>query len=412
MIGNQNKSQVFVPTRAAGEVALRTFVPSMGGRYKNGRNFDRGVGQHRDVSMLSPYLRLRLVLEQDIVRTAVQEHCAETADKFIQDVIWRGYFKGWLERRPIIWDQYLEGLNSDLSALERDRSLRQRVEVAELGQTGLDCFDSWAEELVETGYLHNHARMWFASIWVFTLGLPWRIGADFFYRHLLDGDAASNTLSWRWVVGLHTRGKTYRAKAENIAQFTAGRFTPSTSDLAAGITGLEATEPDGLPEVRPLRLVTPPQKNLPTALLITDQDCRIEDFDMGALDIRTTATLSTASLRSPRSISKHVMQFESGALADAAQRVGVSPIIMEPTSPDLLIKWATDAGAKQIITPFVTCGPLRNFIDAAVPILAKQGITLCEWQRDWDLAIWPHATAGFFKVKKNIPGILKNFGMT
>ena len=62
MIGNQNKSQVFVPTRAAGEVALRTFVQSMGGRYKNGRNFDRGVGQHRDVSMLSPYLRLRLVL--------------------------------------------------------------------------------------------------------------------------------------------------------------------------------------------------------------------------------------------------------------------------------------------------------------------------------------------------------------
>jgi deoxyribodipyrimidine photo-lyase len=65
------------------------------------------------------------------------------------------------------------------------------------------------QELVETGYLHNHARMWFASIWIFTLRLPWELGADFFLRHLLDGDAASNTLSWRWVAGLHTKGKHY-----------------------------------------------------------------------------------------------------------------------------------------------------------------------------------------------------------
>jgi deoxyribodipyrimidine photo-lyase len=75
------------------------------------------------------------------------------------------------------------------------------------GQTGLDCFDSWASELIETGYLHNNARMWFASIWIFTLG-------------------------WRWVAGLHTRGKPYPADAQNIATFTAGRFAPRASDLA------------------------------------------------------------------------------------------------------------------------------------------------------------------------------------
>ena len=68
--------------------------------------------------------------------------------------------------------------------------------------------------------------MWFASIWVFTLGLPWQLGADLFYRHLIDGDPASNTLSWRWVCGLHTRGKTYLARVSNILNYTDNRFSP------------------------------------------------------------------------------------------------------------------------------------------------------------------------------------------
>jgi len=412
MCSSHTKTRVVIPTSAAGEAALRAFAPRMGKHYKNGRNYDRGTGQHRDVSMLSPYLRCRLVLEQDAVETALQFHGAEVAEKFIQEVIWRGYFKGWMEHRPIIWDQYWEGLIDDLSALECDHDFHRRVEAAESGETGLDYFDNWAKELVETGYLHNHARMWFASIWVFTLGLPWRVGADFFYRHLLDGDAASNTLSWRWITGLHTRGKHYCAEAQNIIKFTGRRFTPDPTDLAIANHGLEATEPDGLPDVQALRFITPPQTNSPTALLITDEDCRIEDFELGALDIRTVATLKIAPLRSPRPVSKHVLRFEDGALADAAQRAGFSPITLQANSTDMLVKWAADAGATQIITPFVTRGPLNDFMDAAKPKLTDLGITLCEWQRDWDLAIWPHATAGFFKIKKKIPSILEQTRMT
>ena len=68
--------------------------------------------------------------------------------------------------------------------------------------------------------------MWFASIWIFTLRLPWALGADFFLRHLIDADAASNTLSWRWGAGLQTVGKTYLARTENIARYTNGRFAP------------------------------------------------------------------------------------------------------------------------------------------------------------------------------------------
>lgn len=397
----------WTPTRLAGETILQDFVPRMGRRYANGRNTDHGPGANMAVSVLSPYIRRRLVLEQDAVAAALATHGAEDAEKFVHEVIWRGYFKGWLERRPQVWHSYRTGLEADLAALDRDRRLRRDVDRAMNGQTGLECFDAWATELVDSGYLHNHARMWFASIWIFTLGLPWRLGADFFYRHLLDGDAASNTLGWRWVAGLHTRGKPYPAEAQNIATFTAGRFTPRPSDLAEVTQGLEAAEPAGLPSVLPLRMVTPPRPGLPTALLITDEDCRVEDFDLAALDIRTVAKLTTSHLRSPLPVSELVSGFEAGALADAALRIGATSLALHAGDPAALAKWAKAAGAIQIATPYVAQGPLRDWLDEAAPSLASAGITLCEWRRDWDAAIWPHATAGFFKVKQNIPRILE-----
>ena len=397
----------WTPTRAEGEKILAAFTPRMGRRYANGRNTDHGPGAHKAVSTLSPYIRRRLVLEADAVAAALTAHGPEDAEKFVQEVIWRSYFKGWLERRPQVWTSYLSGLEADLAALDIDRRLRRDVDRAVNGQTGLECFDAWATELLDTGYLHNHARMWFASIWIFTLGLPWRLGADFFYRHLLDGDAASNTLGWRWVAGLHTRGKPYPADAQNIATFTAGRFTPRRSDLAEVTQGLEATEPDGLPPVLPLRTILPPKPNCPTGLLITDEDCRVEDFALAALDIRSVATLATSHLRSALPVSDLVTEFEAGALSDAAMRVGAGAEALHAGAPDVLTKWAASAGVTQIATPYVTTGPVRDWLDQAAPSLAKAGITLCEWRRDWDAAIWPYATAGFFKVKQNIPRILE-----
>ena len=397
----------WIPTRAEGEKIMAAFTPRMGRRYANGRNTDHGPGAHKAVSILSPYIRRRLVLESDAVAAAIAAHGPEDAEKFVQEVIWRGYFKGGLERRPQVWHSYRSGLEADAAALDRDRRLRRDVDRAVNGQTGLACFDAWATELVDTGYLHNHARMWFASIWIFTLGLPWRLGADFFFRHLLDGDAASNTLGWRWVAGLHTRGKPYPADAQNIATFTAGRFAPRPSDLAEVTQGLEVTEPDGLPSVLPLRRVTAPQAGRPTALLITDEDCRVEDFDLAALDIRTAATWTASHLRSSLPVSDLVIQFEAGALADAAQRAGFTATAMRADDPAALAKWAMASGATQIATPYVTCGPLRDWLDEAAPFLANHGIAFCEWRREWDTAIWPHATAGFFKVKQNIPRILE-----
>ncbi|WGT49593.1 FAD-binding domain-containing protein [Thioclava nitratireducens] len=400
-------------TRAAGEERLARFTPRMGAAYAQGRNFDHGAGRHRDVSQLSPYLRRRLVLERDAVARALDAHGAKAAEKFVQEVLWRGYFKGWMEHRPAIWMRYRDGLAHDLATLEDSPKLAALVNDAEAGRSGIACFDAWATELRETGYLHNHARMWFASIWIFTLRLPWRIGADFFYRNLLDGDPASNTLSWRWVAGLHTRGKFYAAEAANIARYTGGRFAPDPAQFAAVSAGLEVQEPEGLPPVAPLRAPRAPQPGLPTALLITEEDCRVEDFDLGALDLRGVATVSASHLRSPRAVAEHVARFERDALADATVRSGISE--GRPMGADdlaVLVEWALSLGAKQIVTPFIPVGPLGDWRERADAALGQHGIALCEVNRDWDRAIWPHATAGFFKIKKKLPRILEELDLT
>ncbi|OOY22682.1 deoxyribodipyrimidine photolyase [Thioclava sediminum] len=399
-------------TRAAGEDRLTRFAPKMGADYARGRNFDHGAGRHRDVSQLSPYLRRRLVLEREAVTRAYEAHGAEAAEKFVQEVLWRGYFKGWLEHRPEVWARYRDGLAQDLAALDDAPGLAARVAEAEAGRSGIACFDAWARELRETGYLHNHARMWFASIWIFTLRLPWRIGADFFYRHLLDGDPASNTLSWRWVAGLHTRGKFYAAEAANITRYTGGRFAPDPAELAEVSEGLEANEPEGLPPVASLRAPRPPQPGLPTALLITEEDCRVEDFDLSAFDLRGAATLSASHLRSTREVAPHVARFERDALADAAERAGVPDVQrLKAGGPSALVDWAQSLGVRQIVTPYIPVGPLGDWRESAEAALGAHGIALCELTREWDRVIWPHATAGFFKVKKKLPQILAELGL-
>ena len=164
-------------TRKQAIELLNAFTPNMGKRYESGRNYDNGPGRHQAVSMLSPYVSRRLITEQELVSAALNAHGPDKAFKFIEEVFWRTYFKGWLELRPTIWSDYVVGLEGDLAVLEKDKRLRAGYSVAIAGETGIECFDAWSAELQEAGYLHNHARMWFASIWIFTLKLPWRLGA-------------------------------------------------------------------------------------------------------------------------------------------------------------------------------------------------------------------------------------------
>ena len=382
---------------------LNAFTPNMGKRYESGRNYDNGPGRHHAVSMLSPYVSRRLITEQELVGAAMDAHGPDKAFKFIEEVFWRSYFKGWLELRPSIWSDYVVGLEGDLAVLEKDKRLRARYLAAIDGETGIECFDAWSAELRETGYLHNHARMWFASIWIFTLKLPWRLGADFFYRHLLDGDAASNTLSWRWVAGLHTRGKPYAARADNIATYSGGRFTPGHNELAEVTEGLEASEPEGLPAAGKPRAYEQPDPGVPSVLLLTTEDACVQDFDLADFDIQKVITVNVSGQRSPLVVSDAVVQFDQNTLDDTAARLGFATV---HAKPDSLVDALTGAGAKQIITPYVTQGPLYDLMTNAKKQLDQKDVRITELKREWDTLVWPHAKAGFFRVKKQIPSVL------
>ena len=382
---------------------LNAFTPNMGKRYESGRNYDNGPGRHHAVSMLSPYVSRRLITEQELVGAAMDAHGPDKAFKFIEEVFWRSYFKGWLELRPSIWSDYVVGLEGDLAVLEKDKRLRAGYLAAIDGETGIECFDAWSAELRETGYLHNHARMWFASIWIFTLKLPWRLGADFFYRHLLDGDAASNTLSWRWVAGLHTRGKPYAARADNIATFSGGRFTPGHNELAEVTEGLEASEPEGLPAAGKPRAYEQPAPGVPSVLLLTTEDACVQDFDLADFDIQKVITVNVSGQRSPLVVSDAVVQFDQNTLDDTAARLGFETV---HAKPDSLVDALTGAGTKQIITPYVTQGPLYDLMTNAKKQLDQKDVRITELKREWDTLVWPHAKAGFFRVKKQIPSVL------
>lgn len=399
-------------TRARGLERLRAFASRAGRDYEHWRNYDLGPGRHEHVSQLSPFLRRRLLTEPEVIQTALEHHGPAAADTFVQELCWRSYSKGWLEHRPGIWRDYVHGLQQDLAQAASDAELGERLRTAETGRTGLDAFDTWARELVDTGYLHNHARMWFASIWIFTLELPWRLGADFFYRHLLDGDPASNTLGWRWVAGLHTRGKAYEARPDNIAQFTRARFRPDPDSLARDIQPLDHLEPGGLPAPMDVREPEPPRAGLPTALLITEEDSQPGDFPLDELDVRALAALPVSRLRSPRPVPDAIAELEHQALADTARRLDITPTWLPTDNVNNLVDWARACGVQQIVTPFIPRGPLQDWLDKARPALDAHHIRLCEWRRDWDERVWPHTRAGFFRLKKQLPRILDEAGLT
>jgi deoxyribodipyrimidine photo-lyase len=372
------------PTRAAGLARLAAFKPSMGKAYAARRNEDRGPGAHDAVSGLSPWLRHRLVTEEEAVAAAVSAHGAQNAEKFIQEVLWRTYWKGWLEQRPSVWRDYTQAV---AAAWAKNAG---GVAEVEAGRTGIACMDAWARELVETGYLHNHARMWFASIWCFTLRLPWQLGADLFLRHLLDADAASNTLSWRWVAGLQTRGKHYVARAENIARYTGGRFNP-VGELNEAPLPLQAGPPE--PMVALPAPQTSPRGRV--ALLLHEDDLMAETLPMGDAQVAAIGGFAVPEARSPGGCAPRAAAWARGALDDGLDRA--SRHFSVPAEPvETVATWADTAGCKTVITPYAPTGWTADWLVATERDLAGRGIALHRIYRSWDSERWPHATRGFF----------------
>ena len=409
--------RVFTPTRAAGLQSLADFVTRAGSDYARDRNYDTGPSRD-NVSSLSPYLRHRLLTEREVVAAVLERHSLGSSEKFVQEVFWRTYWKGWLEQRPEVWRRY----RRDLAELELSGDYSSGdYEEAIAGRTGIDAMDAWVSELVDTGYLHNHTRMWFASIWVFTLGLPWQLGADFFYRHLLDGDAASNTLSWRWVAGLQTAGKTYLATASNISRFTEGRFSPS---------GLATTARALVEEPLPSPERIAPAESSPVkgrvGLLLHEEDLDAaslrDDYpwlDHDRLDSNSRLVAIAGSAdpdsRSPSGASDAVRHFTSSALDDGVTRasltLGRPARVLANALPSTVLEWAASERLDAVVVPFAPVGPVQERMRTLDAALRSEAVVLTAVRRRWDTLAWPHAARGFFPFREQISGLLRQQGL-
>ena len=367
---------------AEADAALQRFLDKGAASYEARRNFDYGPAERSNVSELSKFISHRVLFEYDVARRALAQHRPETVDKFIQEVFWRIYWKGWLEHRPAVWNDYV--------AFDHDTIPERLFQQAVTGKTGIDCFDYWSAELQNTNYLHNHARMWFASIWIFTLGLPWQAGARFFMQHLFDGDAASNTLGWRWVAGIQTSGKHYVARASNIEQFTNGRFSPHHLNE----TPLPVASSKNY-DIIPLDDREKYQKKY-NKLIVLENDLYMKSkHEYDAYDavfvLRPDAVVRSADLAQP------VTDFKMGLVSAFCE---IHANAQDIDAAGLRAMAASQPGF-DVVYPAI-----GDHLDGLYRLRDESGVALHFLKRPEDLFCWQYATKGFFNFKKHIPDMM------
>ncbi|WP_399217659.1 FAD-binding domain-containing protein [Synechococcus sp. ATX 2A4] len=196
------------------------------------------------VTRLSPYIRhgvltLPEVREAVFAALAARGQGRSGGEKLINELGWRDYWQRvWQQLGEGIWDDREQGASGLPPAAYRE-GLPDDIA---RGRTGLACIDAFRHQLVHEGWLHNHARMWLAAYLVHWRRVRWQTGARWFLRHLLDGDPASNNLSWQWVAGTFS-AKPYLFNRANLERFSGGRFCRACPKAQGGGAG----RPGGCP---------------------------------------------------------------------------------------------------------------------------------------------------------------------
>lgn len=430
------------PTRACGLRLLDEFA-EVAQNYADRRSF--AAGNLVCVSHLSPFLRYRLLSEWEVIGAVLKKNPANTVQKFISEVCWRTYWKGWMETHPQCWDEYLRQIQEAKSL--NDPDFQNRLEAAVMGRTNLDCFNDWVDELKTTGYLHNSVRMWFASIWIFTFSLPWPVGAAFFQRHLLDGDPASNTLSWRWIAGLHTRGKHYLVRPSTISKYS-GHHHPLEGLLTEDADALEEdfsfpySPLSSCAKVEDVEL--PSLSASPAGLLVTPDDLLVEQGPLADAPFGSIAVLAGNDIHDSLDLAMPVRAFIDGAVEDAAKRINRHwQGNLVPLSPEGLLPFEAVASPHFVSNPTILrtyfgtvedwtksvlnwairenlktvrmYEPPQGAYAAKIPELRlsfrRLGINFCLYRRRWDDLHWPHADKGYFPFRKNLLRRLAEYGL-
>jgi deoxyribodipyrimidine photo-lyase len=200
--------------RRAGMKRLRMFDAA---RYADDRN---DVGPKAGASVLSPYIRHGCVSLSEAKDEVVAKIRLARATKWIQELAWRQFWQLQYERYG---DRIFQNMEEPKVPLGDD-PVPEDVLTAE---TGLNCMDTSLRSLYEAGYMYNHARMWVAAYLVHHRKVSWQAGAELFYRYLLDGDPASNALSWQWVASTFSH-KPYFFNRQNVEKYSRDPETGAT----------------------------------------------------------------------------------------------------------------------------------------------------------------------------------------
>ena len=377
----------FEASRAKALDKLNYFVENNLSEYSKLRNFDFGPKNRSNISCLSPYITHGIINEKEVIKKSLSKFSFSKNEKFIQEVLWRTYWKGWLELRPDVWSDYLIELNNIKDKFKNNQKYLSAIE----GKTNVECFNVWINELKENNYLHNHTRMWFASIWIFTLDLPWQLGAEFFMQHLYDGDAASNTLGWRWVAGVQTQGKHYLASEWNIKKFTNNRFNniklvenapPKVSNKTYSIIKQDFVNSQNIEN-----------KNL----LIFENNLSFETTDFKNSKFKKIYLISNKNQNRSIKLDKKVLKFKSLLINDQEQRLKNNSIKCE----------VIDISEIQNINENIIA--LYPSVGENLDYLNSINLKLNFLYRKLDQYSWQYCNKGFFNFKNYIPKIISTF---
>ncbi len=376
----------FKTTRASAIENLDNFIKNSLGEYSKLRNFDFGPNKRSNTSCLSPYITHGVINEKEVISKALERFSFSKNEKFIQEVLWRTYWKGWLELRSGVWDDYLLDLKRIKEDFKDNKSYLNAIE----GNTEIECFNEWVNELKTYNYLHNHTRMWFASIWIFTLDLPWQLGAEFFMQHLYDGDTASNTLGWRWVAGIQTQGKHYLASEWNIKKFTNNRFEniklnenapPIINDKNYTILHKTFENPINIEE-----------KNL----LIFENNLAFEITDFAIQKFKKILLINNKNENRNIKLSENVANFKDSLIEEQKKRLEEKSINCE------IIDINKIKNLESCYCLYPTVGENLDFIN-------QNSLKNIEFlYRKLDQNSWKFCNKGFFNFKKYIPKIVEN----
>ena len=216
----------YVPSLADAQARIAAVRPA---DYARSRNAIDGA-----VTGLSPYITHGFVTLSDVLAGVAARHRLDVGHKFVFELGWREYFRHvWEQQGHGILESLHPGLLPDAAyAPSLPDDIRQ-------ARTGIPAIDVAVRTLYSTGILHNHARMWLASYIVHVRKVYWRAGADWMFSHLLDGDLASNHLSWQWVAGTGSN-KPYLFNAENVAKYAPPHWHSPGSVIDTSYAALDA----------------------------------------------------------------------------------------------------------------------------------------------------------------------------